>query len=73
MLSSMMFGYMFLDWRCAGRPRPTSVMMGASLSGSDNVSYSMIWEYALGIRFELGDVASMTGSMMLGLSCLDLR
>ena len=33
----------------------------------------MMWECALGIRFELGDVASMTGSKMLGLSRLDLR
>ena len=67
-----MFWCMRLDWRCAGRPRPTGVMMGASLSGSDNVSSSMMWECALGTRFEFGDVASMTGSTMLGLSCLNL-
>ena len=72
MLSSIMFGYMFLDWRCAGRPRPTGVILGASLSGADSVSSSMMWEWDLGIRFELGDVASMTGSMLLGLSRLDL-
>ena len=47
-------------------------MMGASLSGADSVSSSMMWECDLGIRFELGDVVSMTGSTILGLSCLDL-
>ena len=64
---------MFLDWRCADRPRPTGVMLGASLSGADSVSSSMMWECDLGILFELGDVDSMTGSKMLGLSLLDLR
>ena len=48
-------------------------MIGASLSGAESVSSSMMWECALGIRFELGDVASMTGSTMLGFSCWDLR
>ena len=73
MLGSMMFGGMLLDWHCAGRPRPTCVMLGASLSGADSVSSSILWDCALGILFELGDVASMTGSTMLGLSRLDLR
>ena len=48
-------------------------MLGASLSGADSVSSSMLWECALGVLFELGDVASMTGYTMLGLSCLDFR
>ena len=73
MLGSTMLGCMRLDWRCDGRPRPTGVMMGASMSGADSVSSSMMWECDLGIRFEVGDVASMTGSTMLGLSLLDLR
>ena len=34
---------------------------------------SMLWEFALGVLFELGGVASMTGSTMLGLSRLYLR
>ena len=73
MLGLTMLGCMRLDWRCAGRLRTTGVMMGASLSGADSVSSSMMWECSLGVRFELGDVASMTGSTMLGLSRLDLR
>ena len=48
-------------------------MMGAYLSGADSVSSSMLWEFALGIIFELGGVEIITGSMMLGLSRLDLR
>ena len=73
MLGSMMFGCMFLDCRCAGRPRPKGVMLGASLSGEDSVSSSMLWDCVLGVLFKLGDVASMTGSKMLGLSRLDLH
>ena len=73
MLGSMMFGCIFSACRCAGKPRPTGVMLIASQSGSANVSSSMLWECALGTLFELGDVASMTGSTMLGLSLLDLR
>ena len=52
MLGSMMYGCMFLDCRCAGRPRPTGVMIGASLSRADSVSSSMMWECSLGILFE---------------------
>ena len=48
-------------------------MLGASLSGVDSVSSSMMWECDLGILFELGNVVSMTGSTVLGLSRLDLR
>ena len=73
MLGSMMFGCMFLFFLCAGRPRPTGVMLIASQSGADSVSSSMLWECALGILFELGNVASITGSTMLGLSFLDMR
>ena len=73
MLGSMMLGCMRLNWHCDGRPRPIGVMMGASLSRADSVYSSMMWECALGIRFELGYVASMTGSTMLGLSHLDMR
>ena len=73
MLGSMMFGCMFLDCCCAGKPRPTGVMLIESLSGAESVSSSMLWECALGILFELGEVASMTGSTMLELSLLDLR
>ena len=73
MLGAMMFGCMFLACRCAGRPRPTGVMLGAYLYVADSVSSSMLWECALGILFELGDVAIMTGSTILGFSCLDLR
>ena len=72
-LGLMMFGCIFLAFQCSGRPRPTGVMMGAYLSGADSVSSSMLWEFALVIIFELGGVEIITGSMMLGLSRLDLR
>ena len=46
--------------------------LSSSGAGAESVSSSMLWEFALGILFELGDVTSMTGSTMLGLSCLDM-
>ena len=73
MLGLMMYGCMFLAYRSAGRPRPTGLMLGSSVSGDDSVSSSMLWECDLGIIFKLGDVASITGSTMLGLSLLDLH
>ena len=73
MLGLMMYGCMFLAYRSAGRPRPTGLMLGSSVSGDDSVSSSMLWECDLGIIFELEDVASMTGSTVLGLSHLDFR
>ena len=73
MLGSIMFGCMFSAYFCAGKPSPTGVIMIASQSGAASVSSSILGECVLGILFELGDVASMTGSTMLGLSLLDLR
>ena len=73
MLRSMMFGCLCLAYLCYGKPRPTGVMLIVSQSGAASVSYSMLCECAIGILFELGDVDSMTGSKMLGLSLLDLR
>ena len=73
LLGSMMFGCMFLACHCAGKPRPTCVMLISYQSGAVSVSSSMLWECDLGIIFKLGDVASITGSTMLGLSLLDLH
>ena len=65
MLGSMMFGCMFLDCCCAGKPRPTGVMLIASLSGAVSVSSSFMWECDLGSLFNLGGVVFITGSTML--------
>ena len=70
---SMMFGCLFLACRCAGNPRPTGAMLILSQSGAVSVSFSLLCECVIGIIFEFGDVASMTGSTMMGLSLLDLR
>ena len=72
-LGSMMFGCLFLACCCAGKPSPTCVMLIVSQSGAAIVSFSVLFECAIGIIFELGDVASMMGSTMLGLSLVDLR
>ena len=48
---SMMFGCMLVACRCSGKPRPTGVMLVASLSGADSVSSAMMWECALGLLF----------------------
>ena len=72
MLGSMMFGCLFLACRCAGNPRPTGVMLIVSQSGVVSVSFLLLCAWVIGILFEFGDVASMTGSTMLGLSLLDL-
>ena len=68
----MMCGCVFLACRCAGNHRPTGVMWIVSRSGVVSVSFSLLCEWVIGILFEFGDVASMTGSTMLGLSLLDL-
>ena len=73
MLGSMMFGCPCLSYLCYGKPRPTGVMLIVSQSGAASVSSSLLCEFAIGILCEFGDVASMTGSTMLGLSLLDLR
>ena len=72
-LGSMIFGCLFLACRCDGKPRPTGVMLIVSQSGAASVSSSLLCDCAIGILCEFGDVASMTGSTMLGLSLLDLR
>ena len=45
-------------------------MLIVSQSGATIVSSSMLFVCDIGIIFELGDVVSMTGSTMLGLSLL---
>ena len=67
-----MFGCLFLACRCAGNPRPTGVMLIVSQSGAVSVCFSLMCACVIGVLFEFGDVASMTGSKMLGLSLLDL-
>ena len=73
MSGSMMCGCVFLACRCAGNPRPTGVMLIVSQSGIVSVSFLLLCAWVIGILFEFGDVASMTGSTILGLSILDLR
>ena len=68
-----MFGGPFLAYRCAGKPRPTGVILIVSQSGAASFSSSMLCDCVIGVLFELGDVASMAVSTMLGLSLLDLR
>ena len=70
---SMMCGCVVLACRCAGNPIPTGVMMIVSQSGVVSVSFLLLCAWVIGILFEFGDVASMTGSTMLGLSLLDLH
>ena len=48
-------------------------MMIVSQSGVVSVYFLLLCAWVIGILFEFGDVASMTGSTMLGLSLLDLR
>ena len=48
-------------------------MLIVSQSGVVSVSFLLLCVWVIGILFEFGDVASMTGSIMLGLSLLDLR
>ena len=73
LLGSIMFGCLFLACICAGKPRPTGVILVVSQSGAVSVSSSLLCECAIGVLFEFGDVASMTGSIMWGFSLLDLR
>ena len=73
MSGSMMCGCVFLSCRCASNPRPTCVMLILSQSGAVSVFFLLLCVWVIGILFEFGDVASMTGSTMLGLSLLDLR
>ena len=73
MSGSMMCGCVFLYCRCAGNPMPTGVMLIVSQSGVVSVPFSLLCEWIVGVLFEFGDVASMTGSTMLGFSLLDLR
>ena len=42
-------------------------------SDAVSVSFSLLCECVIGILFEFGNVASMTGSTMMGLSLLDIR
>ena len=70
---SMMCRCVFLACICAGNPRPTGVILIVSQSGVVSVFFLLLCEWVIGILFELGDMASMTGSTMLGLSLLDLR
>ena len=73
MSGSMICGCVFLACLCYVNPRPTGAMLIVSQSGVVSVSFSLLCEWVIGILFEFGDVASMTGSTMLGLSLLDLR
>ena len=68
-----MFGCLFLACCCAGNIRPTGVVMIVSQSGEASVFSSLLCECDIEILCEFGDVASMTGSTVLGLSLLDLR
>ena len=69
---SMMFGCLFVACRCAGNPRRKSGMLFVSRSGAISVFFSLLCACVIGIIFEFEDVASMTGSTILGLSLLDL-
>ena len=73
MSGSMMCKCVFLACCCAGNHRPTGVMLIVSQSGIVSVSFLLLCAWVIGIIFVFGDVASMTGSTMLGLSILDLR
>ena len=48
-------------------------MLIVSQSEAISVSFSLLFECVIWVLFEFGDVVSMTGSTMLGLSLLDLR
>ena len=73
MSGSMMCGCGILACFCAVNPRPTGVMLIVSQSGVVSVYFLLLCAWFIGILFEFGDVASMTGSTILGLSLLDLR
>ena len=70
---SMMCGCVFLACGFSSNLRPTGVMLIVSQSGVVSVPFLLLCEWIIGILFEFGDVASMTGSTVLGLSILDLR
>ena len=72
MSSSMMCRCVFLACGCAGNHMPTGVMLILSQYGVVSASFSLLCEWVIGILSEFGDVVSMTGSTMLGLSLLDL-
>ena len=73
MMGSTMLGCLFFRCCCLGRPRPTGAMLGIFSAGSVSSSSAMMWEWAMGIWLEFGDVARMMGSTMVGLSRVDRR
>ena len=72
MSGSMICRCIFLACCYAGNPRTTGVMLIVSQSGVVSVYFLLLCAWVIGVLFEFGDVASMTGSTMLGLSLLDL-